>query len=153
MWGRPMGGIVLTGEGRALTGLDFVDSVGEPSGQRDHGAFADATAQLRAYFGGELTEFELDLAPRGTPFQQRVWSALRAIPYGSTTTYGTLASALGDARATRAVGSANGQNPISLIIPCHPVIGADGSLTGYGGGMHRQQRLVALGGQIGRAHV
>src|SRR5258708_32118177 len=105
MWGRPMGDMVLTGDGSALTGLDFVDSVGEPSGQRDHGAFADATAQLRAYFGGELTEFELDLAPRGTPFQQRGWAALSASPYGTTTTDGTLASALGDARAARAGGA------------------------------------------------
>ena len=147
IFASPIGDMVLTGDGSALTGLDFVDSVGEPSGQRDHGAFADATAQLRAYFGGELTEFELDLAPRGTPFQQRVWSALRAIPYGTTTTYGTLASGLGDARATRAVGAANGQNPISIIIPCHRVIGADGSLTGYGGGMQRKQWLLALEGR------
>jgi methylated-DNA-[protein]-cysteine S-methyltransferase len=147
IFASPIGDMVLTGDGSALTGLDFVDSVGEPSGQRDDGAFADATAQLRAYFGGDLTEFELDLAPRGTPFQQRVWSALRAIPYGTTTTYGTLASGLGDARATRAVGSANGQNPISIIIPCHRVIGADGSLTGYGGGMQRKQWLLALEGR------
>jgi methylated-DNA-[protein]-cysteine S-methyltransferase len=147
IFASPIGDMVLTGDGSALTGLDFVDSVGEPSGQRDDGAFADATAQLRAYFGGDLTEFELDLAPRGTPFQQRVWSALRAIPYGTTTTYGTLASGLGDTRATRAVGAANGQNPISIIIPCHRVIGADGSLTGYGGGMQRKQWLLALEGR------
>jgi methylated-DNA-[protein]-cysteine S-methyltransferase len=147
IFASPIGDMVLTGDGSALTGLDFVDSVGEPSGQHDDGAFVDATTQLRAYFGGDLTEFELDLAPRGTPFQQRVWSALRAIPYGTTTTYGTLASGLGDARATRAVGSANGQNPISIIIPCHRVIGADGSLTGYGGGMQRKQWLLALEGR------
>ena len=147
IFASPIGDMVLTGDGSALSGLDFVDSVGEPSAQRDDGAFVDASAQLRAYFGGELTEFDLDLAPRGTSFQQRVWSALRAIPYGTTTTYGTLALGLGDARATRAVGSANGQNPISIIIPCHRVIGADGSLTGYGGGMHRKQWLLTLEGR------
>src|SRR5260370_35565303 len=125
--------MVLTGDDSALTGLDFVDSVGEPSGQRDDGAFIDASAQLRAYFGGGLTEFELDLAPRGTPFQQRVASALRGIPYGTTTTYSTLASALGDARDTRAVGAANGRTPISIIISCHRLIGSDGSLNRYGG--------------------
>ena len=147
IFASPIGDMLLTGDGAALTGVDFLDKVADPVGQRDDGAFGEATAQLRAYFAGELTEFSLDLATGGTPFQQRVWSALRAIPYGTTTTYGKLATGLGDSRATRAVGSANGRNPISIIIPCHRVIGADGSLTGYGGGMVRKQWLLALEGR------
>jgi methylated-DNA-[protein]-cysteine S-methyltransferase len=146
IFASPIGDLLLMGDGAALTGMDF-DRIPDPAWQRDDGAFDEAKDQLRAYFGGELTEFSLELAPRGTPFQQRVWSALRAIPYGTTTSYGKLAAALGDARATRAVGSANGRNPISIIIPCHRVIGADGSLTGYGGGMERKQWLLALEGR------
>lgn len=114
--------------------------------QRDDRVFRDVTAQLRAYFASELTQFSLALAPKGTAFQQHVWFALRSIPYGTTTSYGRLATALGDPRAVRAVGLANGRNPIPIIIPCHRVIGADGSLTGYGGGMHRKQWLLALEG-------
>jgi len=147
IFASPIGDMLLTGDGAALTGVDFLDRTADPVGQRDDGAFAEATTQLRAYFGGELTEFNLELATGGTPFQQRVWSALRAIPYGTTTSYGRLAATLGDVRATRAVGSANGRNPISIIIPCHRVIGADGSLTGYGGGMDRKQWLLALEGR------
>jgi methylated-DNA-[protein]-cysteine S-methyltransferase len=146
IFASPIGDLLLMGDGAALTGMDF-DRIPDPAWQRDDGAFDEAKDQLRAYFGGELTEFSLELAPRGTPFQQRVWSALRAIPYGTTTSYGKLAAALGDARATRAVGSANGRNPISIIIPCHRVIGADGGLTGYGGGMQRKQWLLALEGR------
>jgi methylated-DNA-[protein]-cysteine S-methyltransferase len=147
IFASPIGDLLLTGDGAALTGVDFLDRVADPVGQRDDGAFGAARAQLRAYFGGELTEFSLDLAPRGTPFQQRVWSALRTIPYGTTTTYGKLATALGNARAMRAVGLANGRNPISIVIPCHRVIGANGSLTGYGGGMERKQWLLAWEGR------
>jgi len=147
IYASPIGDLLLTGDGAALTGVDFLDSVADPLGPRDDGAFGAATAQLRAYFGGELTEFSLDLTTGGTPFQQRVWSALRTIPYGTTTTYGKLATALGNTRATRAVGLANGRNPISIIIPCHRVIGANGSLTGYGGGMERKQWLLAWEGR------
>ncbi len=146
IFASPIGELLLTGVGRALTGMDF-DRIPDPSWQRDDSAFDEASDQLRAYFGGELTEFSLKLAPRGTPFQQRVWAALCAIPYGTTTSYGRLAGGLGNARATRAVGSANGRNPISIIIPCHRLIGADGSLTGYGGGMERKQWLLALEGR------
>ena len=134
-------------EDQTLAGIAFADSKKAPeidsSWSRDDTAFAEVARQLRAYFAGELSQFVLELAPRGTPFQQRVWEALRLIPYGSTTTYGKLAEALGDPRATRAVGLANGRNPISIVIPCHRVIGADGSLTGYGGGMPRKQWLLA----------
>jgi methylated-DNA-[protein]-cysteine S-methyltransferase len=115
---------------------------------RDDGAFADAIAQLRAYFAGELRTFELPLAPHGTPFQRRVWDALLAIPYGTTTTYGRLAQQLGDPRAVRAVGLANGRNPIPIIIPCHRVIGANGSLIGYGGGLERKQWLLEREGAL-----
>ena len=145
IFASPIGNLLLMSDGAALTGVDF-DRIPDPSWQRDDGPFRDATTQLRAYFGGELTEFSLDLAPRGTPFQQRVWSALRAIPYGTATSYGRLAARLGNSRATRAVGLANGRNPISIIIPCHRVIGADGSLTGYGGGMERKRWLLAMEG-------
>jgi methylated-DNA-[protein]-cysteine S-methyltransferase len=141
----PLGELVASGDGRTLTGLAFGDTVNAPPAgwTRDNAAFADLAAQLKAYFTGQLATFELQLAPAGTPFQQRVWAALREIPYGATTTYGTLAARLGDPRAMRAVGLANGRNPIAIVIPCHRVIGADGGLTGYGGGMHRKQWLLA----------
>lgn len=146
MFASPIGELLLTSDGGALTGMDF-DRTPDPSWTRDDSTFGEANDQLRAYFGGELTEFSLPLAPRGTPFQQRVWAAVRAIPYGTTTTYGRLAADLGNVQATRAVGSANGRNPISIIIPCHRLIGADGSLTGYGGGIERKQWLLALEGR------
>ena len=147
----PIGDLLLTGDGDALTSIFFPEgrttATSDASWRRADGAFAEARAHLQAYFGGELTEFTLTLAPHGTPFQQRVWDALLKIRYGQTTTYGKLAAALGDPRATRAVGLANGRNPIPIVIPCHRVIGADGSLTGYGGGMPRKQWLLALEGR------
>jgi methylated-DNA-[protein]-cysteine S-methyltransferase len=147
----PIGELLLTGDGEALTGVWFPDdrqtTTVDPSWERDDGVFGEVTRQLTAYFGGELTEFHLPLYARGTSFQERVWEALTRIPYGVTTSYGKLAAELGDPRATRAVGLANGRNPIPIIIPCHRVIGADGSLTGYGGGMHRKQWLLALEGR------
>jgi methylated-DNA-[protein]-cysteine S-methyltransferase len=147
----PIGELLLTGDGDALTGIWFPDdrqtTPVDPSWHRDDPVFGEVTRQLTAYFRGELTEFQLQLNAHGTPFQQRVWEALTKIPYGVTTSYGKLAAELGDPRATRAVGLANGRNPIPIIIPCHRVIGADGSLTGYGGGMHRKQWLLALEGR------
>jgi methylated-DNA-[protein]-cysteine S-methyltransferase len=110
--------------------------------------FVDVRAQLLAYFAGELTRFDLPLSPQGTPFQLLVWQALRAIEYGRTESYGELARRIGDARATRAVGAANGRNPLPIVIPCHRVIGSDGSLTGFGGGIERKRFLLDLeGGQ------
>ena len=106
--------------------------------------FAAAARQLGAYFAGELTRFDLELKPDGTPFQRMVWTALRAIPYGQTVTYGELAARLGAPGSSRAVGLANGKNPISIVVPCHRVIGADGSLTGYGGGLPRKRFLLDL---------
>ncbi|MHB1862698.1 MAG: methylated-DNA--[protein]-cysteine S-methyltransferase [Gemmatimonadaceae bacterium] len=103
---------------------------------------ARARDQLNAYFDGTLTRFDLPLAAEGTPFQRQVWDALRRIPFGSTMSYGALARALGRPTATRAVGAANGRNPISIVVPCHRVIGADGSLTGFGGGMERKRWLL-----------
>lgn len=145
----PIGELLLTGDGRSVTGLymrpdDGFSPVVGSEWRRDPGLFRDVERQLDAYFGGELTAFDLPLAPCGTPFQRAVWRRLTAIPYGATTTYGAIATALGRPSASRAVGAANGRNPISVIIPCHRVIGADGSLTGYGGGLPRKQRLLAL---------
>ena len=104
----------------------------------------EAAAQLRAYFAGELREFDLPLAPRGTVFQRQVWTAVSAIPYGSTATYAEIAAAIGRPSACRAVGAANGRNPLPLIVPCHRVIGAAGALTGYGGGLERKRSLLDL---------
>ena len=143
----PIGDVIVWGDGEGVSGLEFTDLFRATDVRtrckRDDAAFESVATQLAAYFAGELTTFDVPLAISGTPFQQRVWTALRAIPFGSTTTYGTLAAQLGVPRATRAVGAANGRNPISIIIPCHRLIGADGSLTGYGGGMHRKQWLLA----------
>jgi methylated-DNA-[protein]-cysteine S-methyltransferase len=139
----PLGELLLVGDGRALTGL-YMDAAPEPGWERDPAAFREAAGQLRAYFAGELREFDLALAPDGTPFQQEVWAALREIPYGQTITYSELAAAVGRARAVRAVGAANGRNPISIVIPCHRVIGAGGALTGYGGGLGRKRMLLDL---------
>jgi methylated-DNA-[protein]-cysteine S-methyltransferase len=146
VFASPIGELQLVGDGQALTAIYFPGQPPDSTWQRDDRAFLEASEQLDAYFAGELTEFDLALAPLGTPFQQGVWSALRAIPYGRTTTYGKLAADLGDPRAVRAVGLANGRNPIPIIIPCHRVIGANGGLTGYGGGIERKQWLLALEG-------
>ncbi|AYG79513.1 Methylated-DNA--protein-cysteine methyltransferase [Streptomyces hundungensis] len=117
----------------------------ETFGERDDdGPFPEVARQLEAYFTGQLTAFDVDLNMLGTPFQQRVWHQLQQIPYGETRSYGELAEALGNPNASRAVGLANGKNPVGIIVPCHRVIGANGSLTGYGGGLDRKQRLLAF---------
>lgn len=130
----------------ALCGLYMVDQRHRPPeenfGTPDDTPFAETTAQLQAYFTGELKEFTVQLRLHGTPFQQTVWDQLRRIPYGETRSYGDLADALGNPGASRAVGLANGKNPIGIIVPCHRVVGANGSLTGYGGGLDRKQRLL-----------
>jgi len=142
----PIGELIVWGED-AVCGLEFVESPRatpiDPEWRRADAAFPDVVEQLRAYFAGELTTFNVEMETGGTSFQRRVWAALQDIPYGATTTYGRLAAELGDPKALRAVGLANGRNPISIIIPCHRVIGADGSLTGYGGGLSRKQWLLA----------
>ena len=114
-----------------------------PDWVRDDAAFADAQTQLGEYFAGERTEFDLPLHLLGTAFQRRVWTALLAIPFGETTSYGALAARLGLVNAARAVGWANGQNPVPIVVPCHRVIGADGSLTGYGGGLDAKRWLLS----------
>ena len=112
--------------------------------REDLAALRKVVHQLRAYFAGELESFDLDLAPEGTPFQQKVWSELLKIPYGETISYGELARRIGNPSASRAVGLANGSNPIPIIIPCHRVIGSNGKLTGYGGGLPIKEKLLAL---------
>ena len=139
----PLGPLLLTGDGHALTGL-HMDGRPRADWRRDRAAFAAAAEQLEAYFAGRLTEFDLPLAPRGTPFQLAVWQALREIRYGTTISYGELAARLGRPHAGRAVGAANARNPIGVIVPCHRVIGARGALTGYGGGLERKRRLLEL---------
>lgn len=142
----PIGPLLLTSDGTALTGLFMGTSVLREDWRRDDGGFGQARAQLAAYFAGDLKDFDLELAPKGTPFQQRVWAALREVPYGSVTTYGRLADRIGNPTAARAVGLANGRNPISIVVPCHRVIGASGKLVGYGGGLDRKRHLLALEG-------
>lgn len=141
----PIGPLRLTSDGSALTGL-WMDAGPEIEGIRDDAAapFDETIRQLEAYFAGRRTAFDLPLAPAGTPFQQTVWRELLSIPYGTTISYGELARRLGQPSASRAVGLANGRNPISIIIPCHRVIGAGGKLTGYGGGLPRKEALLAF---------
>jgi methylated-DNA-[protein]-cysteine S-methyltransferase len=143
----PIGLLTLAGHGSALTNLRMVDQTYEPSRtdwSADPGAFNDAVDQLGAYFAGELTDFDIELDLRGTEFQQRVWKALLTIPYGDTRAYGEIAEQIGAPGAARAVGLANGHNPIAIVVPCHRVIGARGSLTGYGGGLDRKRTLLEL---------
>jgi methylated-DNA-[protein]-cysteine S-methyltransferase len=140
----PLGELLLVGDGRALTRLDMSPRGVPPGGRHDPDAFEHVEAQLRAYFAGELTEFDVALAPTGTGFQLRVWAALLEIPYGQTASYGAIAAAVGRPDAVRAVGATNGRNPIAVIVPCHRVIGADGALVGYGGGLPRKRLLLEL---------
>ncbi len=144
----PIGPLILSAQDGALTGVFVHDNRHAPTPDTEpaqaDGVLAAAADQLGAYFRGELTEFDVPLALAGTPFQQRVWAALQEIPYGETTSYGELARRIGQPAAVRAVGLANGRNPISIIVPCHRVIGANGRLVGYGGGVERKQQLLAL---------
>ena len=145
----PLEPLTLVSDGTALTALQMVEWKHGPQVAadwvRDDAALplAETKRQLTAYFHGELTEFEVPLALQGTEFQRRVWEELRRIPCGVTISYGELAARLGKANAARAVGSANGRNPISIIVPCHRVIGTSGKLTGYGGGLARKEWLLA----------
>jgi methylated-DNA-[protein]-cysteine S-methyltransferase len=150
----PVGRLLLTGDEHALSGLFMLDAGShsasvEPGWIRREGMFAEAAAQLKSYFAGERTEFDLPLAPRGTSFQLVVWEQLARIPYGRTVSYGDVAAAIGKSPvASRAVGLANGRNPISIILPCHRVIGANGSLTGYGWGLDRKEWLLRHEGAL-----
>ena len=143
----PIDDLLLTGDGERLTRLymrpvDGSDWRIGPGWRRDAAPFADVESQLDAYFAGEREDFDLPLALHGTDFQMRVWEQLTRIPYGETISYSQLALRLGDPKLVRAVGLANGRNPVSIIVPCHRVIGADGSLVGYGGGLERKQWLL-----------
>lgn len=144
----PIGRLLLVGDEQALHGLYMLDGPKplalDPDWIEDETPFAAVIAQLREYFAGERTDFDVDVKLHGTPFQQRVWSALRDIPYGQTISYGQLAVRIGQPSAVRAVGLANGRNPVSVIVPCHRVVGANGTLTGYGGGVERKRLLLDL---------
>ena len=137
----PIGELLLASDGEALTGV-WLTPPSAPPGRRDDAVLKPAREQMRAYFDGELRDFDLPLSAAGTEFQRQVWEALVAIPYGSTASYADIARTIGRPTATRAVGAANGRNPLAIIVPCHRVIGKNGTLTGYGGGLDRKDWLL-----------
>jgi methylated-DNA-[protein]-cysteine S-methyltransferase len=156
-----VGKLLLVGEDRGaggglvLRGLFFADATHAadaiPAGAcEDASAFVSVALQIDEYLRGWRTTFDVPLEPRGTEFQLAVWRALRAIPYGATTTYAAIARTIGRPRAVRAVGAANGKNPLSIVVPCHRVIGGDGSLTGYAGGLAAKKKLLEIEGGLGR---
>jgi len=146
----PLGALQLTAENGRLTGVGFPgqkhDRPAQPGWQRadDEPVLTQARAQLAEYFAGQRSEFDLPLAPAGTDFQQAVWRALLAVPFGATSTYGDIAQTIRRPSAVRAVGAAVGANPIGIVVPCHRIIGRDGSLTGYAAGLDRKVKLLAL---------
>ena len=144
----PIGDLTLAGSGGAVTGLYFSTGpkaqTAHPTWQRDESKLAEEVAQLRAYFAGGLQSFDLPLRPQATPFQSRVLTALRTIPYGELRSYKDIAEAVGEPNGARAVGTANGNNPIAIIIPCHRVVGSNGALTGFGGGLAIKRFLLDL---------
>ncbi len=144
----PLGPLLLAADEAGLRQILFVrgrhEAHPEPSWQEDRAPLSETIRQLQAYFGGDLENFDLKLAPEGTKFQQEVWRHLCDIPYGETISYGELAGRIGNPKASRAVGLANGSNPIPIVIPCHRVIGSNGKLTGYGGGLPIKEKLLAL---------
>ena len=149
--GSPVGPLRLVADDEGLRRLEFRDGRDgstfdppPPEWTEDARALAPVARQLEEYFAGRRKHFELDLAPEGTPFQKQVWERLLEIPYGETISYGLLAKRVGNPNASRAVGLANGRNPIAIVIPCHRVIGSNGTLTGYGGGLPTKQTLLAL---------
>ncbi len=144
----PVGPLTLAGVEQTLMHLRMADQTHEPDRtgweSAPPGTFGEAVEQLDAYFAGELTEFDLDFQMQGTDFQRRVWAALQTIPYGETRSYGDIAVQIGAPGASRAVGLANGRNPLSIIVPCHRVVGSTGNLIGYGGGIDRKRILLTL---------
>jgi methylated-DNA-[protein]-cysteine S-methyltransferase len=144
----PIGTLLLAGDSNGLQqilfSIDGRPARPNPDWEENPSALGQAIRQLEAYFAGKLDNFNLLLSPQGTPFQQKVWSELQKIPYGETISYGELARRIGNPKASRAVGLANGANPLSIVIPCHRVIGANGKLTGYGGGLPIKEKLLAL---------
>lgn len=151
----PIGPLLLAGDGGVLSVIRFSSGKGsggaDPAWVRDDAAFPEAVRELGEYFDGTRRTFNLDLAPSGTAFQREVLDALLTIPYGETRSYADIARQLGRPRAVRAVGAANGRNPLPIVIPCHRVIGSDGSLTGFGGGLDTKRFLLGLeaGGAAG----
>jgi methylated-DNA-[protein]-cysteine S-methyltransferase len=149
----PVGTLLLAGDERGLVRVNFgmecngggkQEKFPRTEWTRDDAAFGDVIRELRAYFAGELKEFETPVVLEGTEFQVKVWRELQKIPYGETISYGELARRIGNVKAMRAVGLANGANPIPIIVPCHRVIGSNGSLTGFGGGLANKKKLLAL---------
>ncbi len=148
----PLGPLTLVSDGQALTAATFASAEAGSPGAGSPGAggpgadsvLADARRQLAAYFAGEPVAFSVPVRPEGTPFQRRVWAALAQIPHGATVGYGALAARIGDPRAAQAVGAANGRNPVVVVVPCHRVVGADGALVGYAGGLGRKRALLDL---------
>lgn len=142
----PLGTVLLTGDGGALTGVYFTDHLHSPqpgiSWKHDDDALIEARDQLDEYFDGRRTRFDLAVAVEGSPFERTVWTALSEIPYGETVSYGQLAQSIGRPGAARAVGAANGRNPVCIVVPCHRVIGADGSLSGFAWGVDRKSWLL-----------
>jgi len=145
----PIGALLVAGDERAVRSISFPKS-GKPKAAEEgwvesaRGALGLAARQLRQYFAGRRTEFDFPMEPRGTPFQLAVWKRLTEIPYGQTISYGELARRVGNPKAARAVGAANRANPLPIVVPCHRVIGADGTLTGFGGGLPVKEKLLAL---------
>lgn len=151
LYDTAIGGIAITSLGDAITSFNFTKNAGRiPSGIKtcETTAIKEAHRQFELYLDGKLREFSLSLLPRGTEFQVKVWDALTKIPYGKTASYKQIAEAIGNPNACRAVGGANNKNPISVFIPCHRVIGADGKLVGYGGGIDIKEKLLRLEGII-----
>jgi methylated-DNA-[protein]-cysteine S-methyltransferase len=141
----PVGDLVLTGDGTTISRIGFAARTTlDPAWREDPAPFTAAVEQLGQYFAGERRSFDLPLTPEGTDFQRRVWAALAAIPYGETTSYAALADAIGHPGSARAVGAANGANPLAIVVPCHRVVGADGMLTGYAGGLDAKRSLLTL---------
>ena len=144
----PFGVLRLYAERDELVAIDLPDHVGPEATQRRTEVLVRTQAQLAEYFAGKRRDFDLPLAPQGSGFQVEVWRALLRIPYGETCSYGDVARVVGRPAASRAVGAANGRNPIPIIVPCHRVIGANGTLTGFGGGLHRKQFLLQLEAKV-----
>ncbi|MGE0473198.1 MAG: methylated-DNA--[protein]-cysteine S-methyltransferase [Nitrospirales bacterium] len=144
----PVGRLLLVGNAKGLQGLQFQDGAHpltiQPAWKKSREPFLAVLEQLQEYFDGSRTRFQIPLNLQGTPFQRQVWQALQRIPYGRTVSYGDIAKKVGSPLASRAVGAANGQNPVSILVPCHRVIGANGKLVGYGGGLPIKQALLEL---------
>jgi len=155
----PLGPMFATAEERGITHIEFVGAKYAPAARADWVEDPDAPdlaacgTQLAEYFAGKRTEFDLPLAPQGSEFQQRVWREIARVPYGKTISYGELAARAGVPGQARAAGAATGRNPVSLVIPCHRIVGSDGSLTGYAGGLERKRELLELEGVLQRSLV